>query len=362
MKRSLIALTVLALAGCTTSLERRQASGGFEYINAKQSQPLTIPAELDQPNYSSEFAIPKVGDQADMDALGQRVDVRPPLQVLPLAAGTRVQEDGEAITVVIETTDDERNLASDINQALIGYLGEREIAIASNQNGLITTDWIENEEEISTSWWRPDEIYLVRQRYQFDTQIKDHGRSGSVSISVLEHQEGLNDIDDSIVLTDSDKRRYAIDMLNGAISYFNYERKKQNALREIKEGRGFKSELGEDADGNSAFIAKAPFEQVWRRMQHLLPAMGFQIRDLDRQLGMLFVEYEHSSGFWQNLWGNEDALPLEDGAYRVKLVEQEDTTTVTFFDADAEPLSSEQVAQMAVTFRELVQKELKELK
>ncbi|WP_298439495.1 outer membrane protein assembly factor BamC [uncultured Ferrimonas sp.] len=360
MKRSLVALTVLALVGCSTPLERRQASGGFEYEHATSGSQLQIPGSLQQPNYDRQFDIPKLGPNADSSLIGQRIDVRPPLQVLPLAPGTRLQDGTDSITVLVESNDDDRSLSSDINEALLGYLTMRKIAVASNSNGVISTDWIEEQEVVGKSWWR-EQVYKVRQRYQFDVAIKDHGRSGSITISVLAHEEGLNDIDEEIVLTDADKRRYAIDMLNGAISYLNFERTKQQKAKQLANGRGFNSELGFDSDGNSAYIAQAPIEQVWSRMQKLLPVMGFQIRDMDRQLGTLFVEFSQNSGFWDNLWGGSETLPLEDGPYQVKLVENGATTSVTFFDNDAQPLSAEQITAMGNTFRELVKKELKDL-
>ncbi|QIZ76907.1 outer membrane protein assembly factor BamC [Ferrimonas lipolytica] len=360
MKRSVIALTVVALAGCTTPLERRQASGGFDYQQEQAGQALVIPATLQQPSYNTEFDIPAVGDQTDSSIIGKRVDVRPPLQVMPLAQGTRLQDNADSITVLIESNDDDRDLRQDINDTLLTYLGKRDIKILTNNNGVIQTDWIENEEEVDKSWWSK-EVYHIRQRYQFDTQVKDHGRSGSITISVIDHEEGINVIDDSIVLADADRRRYAIDMLNGAISYLNYERKKQQVAKDLANGKGFNSELGFDAEGNSAFIANASFERVWTRMPRLLPAMGFQVRDLDEELGTIFVEYEAGSGFWQNLWGNNDTLPIDDGAYQVKMAELGETTSITFFDADVNPLSAEKVTGMANTFKELVKKELDDL-
>ncbi|WP_035386914.1 outer membrane protein assembly factor BamC [Ferrimonas senticii] len=360
MKRSLVAISLVALVGCSTPLERRQASGGFEYEQAKAGQQLVIPDNLKQPNYSREYQIPQLGSKVDSSIQGARLDVRPPLQVLPLAAGTRLQDGTDSVTVIIEATNNNDNLTADIDNAIIGYLGSRNITIASNQGGVITTDWIETNEVIGKSWFK-DKVYQVRQRYQFARNVKDHGRSGSVSIEVIDHQESLDGVDEQIVLTNADKRRYAIDMLNGSISYLNFERNKQQALQELANSRSFSAELGFDADGNSAFVANAPFEQVWTRMQKLLPAMGFQIKDLDRQLGTLFVDYQSDSGFWQNLWGSDDVLPLEPGNYQVKVAEQGESTAITFMDADAQPLPADKVTAMANTLKELVKKELKDL-
>ncbi|MFI3245591.1 MAG: outer membrane protein assembly factor BamC [Ferrimonas sp.] len=359
MRNTCVALAIFALVGCSTPLERRQASGDFSYQQASANQGLVIPSQLQQPAYNTEFRIPEPAASVDATLVGQRLDIRPPLQILALAEGSRVQEGADNITVLIESNDD-RDLANDINQAILGYLAERDIAVLTNANGQIVTNWLEYSEVIDSSWWK-DQIYTVRQRYQFDTQVQPHQRTAAVTIQVIDHQEHLNGTNENLVLTDADKRRYAIDMLNGAISYLNFERNKRAALQELRNSEGFRSELGFDAQDNPAFVTSASFDQVWMRMEKLLPAMGFDVRDMDRQLGTLFVVYQPESGFWQNLWGKSDALPLAEGAYQVRVQPLGNGSSITFMDNNAVPLPASQVTEISNSFRELVQKELSQL-
>ncbi|SHH24711.1 outer membrane protein assembly factor BamC [Ferrimonas marina] len=360
MKRSIVAVAVLAMVGCSTPLERRQASGGFDYLEEKPGVPLVIPETLEQPRFSNEFALPDLGERADADVVGPRLDVRPPLQVLPLAPGTRLQDGVDSVTVLIESNDDDLNLASEIDEALVGFLNEKGVNLAQHQGGTITTDWIENQEVIGKKWWR-EQVYEIRQRYQFDTQVKDHGRTGSITIELVDHEEGLDGIDDSIVLTDADRRRYAIDMLNSAISYMNFERGQRQMLRDLEDGRGFNTELGFDRDENAAFLAEADFDTVWGRMSKVLPALGFEVRDLDKGLATYFVEYDSDLGFWSKLWGDNDQLPLDEGSYQILLDSIGERTSITLMDNNGDPLDNETVTGLYNRFAELLQKELRDL-
>ncbi|MBY6186614.1 outer membrane protein assembly factor BamC [Marinobacter hydrocarbonoclasticus] len=351
---------VLVLVGCSTPLERRQASGGFEYLEQPEPTPLVVPQGLDAPRASTEFNIPTLGEQVDREVLGPRLDVRPPLQVLPLAPGTRLQDGVDSVTVLVESNQDDIDLANEIHETLLKFLGDRAIGVAQDTNGVIVTDWIENEEVIGKSWFR-DKVYQIRQRYEFDTVVKDHGRSGSITIELVDHEEGLDGIDESIVLTDADRRRYAIDMLNSAISYMSFERKQRQATQELLNGRGISTELGLDLDENTAFIADANFDQVWSRMGKVLPLLGFEVRDLDQQLATYFVDYEPDGGFWASLWGDNDELPLEEGPYQIRLERMGQRTAITFLDNEAQPLPGETITEMYNRFSELMRKEAKDL-
>ncbi|MBW3138394.1 outer membrane protein assembly factor BamC [Ferrimonas balearica] len=364
MKHNRLAIAALApvliLVGCSTPLERRQASGGFDYLEQPEPTPLVVPAGLDAPRLSREFDIPKLGENAERDVVGPRLDVRPPLQVLPLAPGTRLQDGVDSVTVLVESNQDDIDLAQEIHETLLKFLDDKSINVARDDGGVIVTDWIENEEVIGKSWFR-DKVYQVRQRYEFDTVVKDHGRSGSITIELVDHEEGLDGVDDSIVLTDADRRRYAIDMLNNAISYMNFERQQRQATQELLNGRGIKTALGFDSDENTAFVAEASFDQVWRRMDKVLPLLGFQVRDLDQQLATYFVDYEPDGGFWASLWGDNDELPLEEGPYQIRLEPMGERTAITLMDNEANPLPTETVTQMYNRFAELLQKESRDL-
>ncbi|WP_028108821.1 outer membrane protein assembly factor BamC [Ferrimonas futtsuensis] len=361
MKRVLLGvLVVSALAGCSTPLERRQAEGNYNYLEQPEPVPLVVPEGLNPPKVSSEFVIPAsaTGDKI----LGDRVDVRSPLQVLPLGEGVRLQEGADSVTVLIENQRDEVNLKDQIMANLTEFLDHKKIGIDSRDDvqGKVDTDWIEVVEELGGSWWSKEQ-YKLRQRYGFEVQVRDNGHTGSLTIELLDHEEFVDQQDQDIALTDSDKRRYTIDMLNNAISYMNFKQTQQNKLRDLERAEGMALSLATDADGNTAFETEAGFERVWNRLDRVLPVLGFTVKDLDKSQGTYYVDYDPNEGFWANLWGNNDILALASGAYRVKLTEVELGTQILLQDADGVALDSELMTSLYEQFSDYMQRNVRSL-
>lgn len=356
MKRLFLGVAIASvLAGCTTPLERRQASGEFDYIEQPEPVELKVPADLTPPSVSEEFAIPAKAESAQ--ALGQRIDVRPPLQVLPLGESIRLQEGTDSITVLIEDQAGDRNLKQELMTNLKEFIEHKKIGVESidEVNGEIVTQWVETVEKFGGSWWGKDE-YRMRQKYKFDVAVKDNGRTGSLSIELLGHEEFIEDVDQDINLTDSDKRRYAIDMLNSSISYMNFKRQQEAKIAQVKDASGLSITLGKDANGNVTYDTPADFERVWSRMEKLLPVIGFTVKDLDKSQGTYYVDYDPNDGFWASLWGDNDLLALKSGAYQVSVQPADNATQISFKDAEGQPLDNEVVTQLFNQFSEYMSK------
>lgn len=113
---------VVAVSACSTPIDRSQANGNFEYVEAGTSAPLVIPEGLDTPRFSKEFEIPKTGAKSNAEFVGEKLDIRPPLQVLPMAEGTHVEEGSDNIKVVVESIDNSVDLKQEIFSTVKGYL------------------------------------------------------------------------------------------------------------------------------------------------------------------------------------------------------------------------------------------------
>ena len=184
-------LIITALTACSTPIDRRQANGNDEYTQAETVALLKIPASLKQPSYSKEYDIPPVGSQVDLNVIGKRLDIRPPLQVIAMAEGTHVEESSDSIKVIIESIDNNTDLKQEIFNVINGYLTKNSIVKRSEDfaSGVVETDWIDSQEVLDTSWFGDDKVYLLRQRYRFDINVKPHGRTGDVTINLIEHEE-----------------------------------------------------------------------------------------------------------------------------------------------------------------------------
>ncbi|TKB48265.1 outer membrane protein assembly factor BamC [Ferrimonas sediminicola] len=361
MKRVLLGVMVVsALAGCTTPLERRQAEGSYNYLEQPEPVPLNVPEGLSSPKISSEYLIP--APVSGPRILGERVDVRSPLQVLPLGEGVRLQEGVDSVTVLVENQRDDIDLKAQLFSTLTEFLQHKKIGLASRDEGQgqLDTAWIEVTEEFGGSLWSRDE-YKLRQRYRFDVEVRDNGHTGSLTIELLDHEEFIDQRDQDVVLTDSDKRRYTIDMLNNAISYMNFKQTQQNKLDDLERAEGMELALATDADGNTTFETQAGFERVWSRLDRVLPVLGFTVKDLDKSQGTYYVDYDPNQGFWANLWGNNDLLALKSGAYRVKLTEGGLGTQILLQDADGVALDAELMSALYQQFSDYMKRNARSL-
>lgn len=361
-------ILIAAVTACSSPVDRRQANDGDAYINAEIEPALVIPDGLITPVYSKEYQIPQFGSKSDVELVGKRLDIRPPLQVLPMAEGTRVEEGSDNIKIVVESIDNDVDLKKELFDVLKSYLSSKSIAILSEdyEKGTIETDWLESEEVIDSNLWGSDEIYSLRQRYQFHVDVRPHGRSGNISIDLIDHTESFNGEEQDIILSGEDKRRYTIDMLNNAVAYMSIKRAQSIKAKRIKESLGIDVSVvkgtGPDIEGDdvvqSYWLADAPFERTWERLRIVLPELGFEIIDMDIGKGLYYVNVNDDSGFWSSLW-NEKDLPINEGSYRLQLKDTEDTTEIYLHDAQDIPLDNAVVEAVYEGLAELMKEDRK---
>lgn len=321
---------IAAVTACSSPVDRRQANGGDEYTNVLVEPALTIPEGLNTPVYSKEYDIPKPGSKTNATLVGKQLDIRPPLQVLPMAEGTHVEEGSDNIKIVVESIDSDIELKNELFNVIKDYLASKSISILKEdfEKGLIETDWIENQEVIDSSFWGSDEIYTLRQRYEFNIDVRPHGRSGNLMINLLDHEESFDGEQQDIILTGEDKRRYTIDMLNNAVAYMSIKRNQAIKAKRLRESlgidmsivKGTRSDESSDVEDlvASYWLADAPFKRTWDRLRIVLPEMGFEVVDMDSNKGLYYINVTDDSGFWSSLW-NEKELPVKEGSYRMIL-------------------------------------------
>lgn len=314
-------ILIAAVTACSTPIDRRQANDvDQQYQDLASAPKLVIPDGLNQPTYSKEYDIPEVGAKVDKTLVGSNLDIRPPLQVLPMAAGTRVEEGDDNIKIMVESIDNDSDLKQEIFDVLKEYFASESVQIRAEdyEAGTFETDWIESSEVVESSLWGSDKVYLLRQRYKYDVDIRPHGRSGSVTISLIEHEESYDGEQQEILLSGEDKRRYTIDILNDSISYMSIKRAQAMKAKRLKQSLGIDVDLISEQDEPAYWLANAKFKRTWDRLRIVLPEMGFEIVDMDSNKGLLYINVVDDSGFWSSLWG-EKKLSLDEGSYRIEL-------------------------------------------
>ena len=355
-------LLVAAVSACSSPLDRRQANGNEDYVDTEVAANLVIPDGLKKPVYSKEYEIPAIGAKANPALVGKSLDIRPPLQVLPMAEGTHVEESADNIKIVVESIDSKVNLKQEIFSVLEQFMANNAIPLIKNDfdSGIIETDWSETQEVVESNLWGADKVYLLRQRYLFTVDIRPHGRTGNVEISLVEHEENYDSKDQSIVLSGEDKRRYTVDMLNSAIAFMSVKREQAIRAARIEQSLGIDVGLVTPEEGQAYWLADADYQKVWDRLRIVLPELGFEIADMDTSKGLFFIAFNDNSGFWSSLWG-DNKLSLKEGNYRL-LLENADNpaqTKLLLRDAEDKPLSNETVSQIYQNFSSVMKEERK---
>ena len=342
--------TVAVLAACSSPQDRKMANRGFEYEDARlEGRAFLVPAGLSSPAFSGEFDVPPLPESSRAGNLGANMDVRPPAQLLTVVPGSQVVLKASEPTVAFYALNTGQSVERDTWAFLMNFLAQYKVTTEhlDQQAGVLQTGWFDNTQALD-GWSEEDEDFHIRQRYQFTLQNDAQRHAVNMSVRVLEHEETI-DGETSNVLTAADGQRYATRALNQFSLYYD---KQLKAREQHKTNDGMGIQLGLDNNELSAWIADGSFEQVWRRLNQVLPAYGFTIKNTQQSLGWIDVEYDDPGAeFWQAK--GSEPFKLAEESYRFQLGEMAGgRTSITLFDKDKKPVSSGTISQMYISLSE----------
>lgn len=361
-KSSLIPSLAITLAGfmvvgCASKDERELASGGFKYEGVIEGQTIKIPEGIDSPEFSDEYKLPQLGEGAPRNLTGQRLPVRSPNLVLPVVSGSHITEGTKTATVWFDKVDDSQPLDQTIWNSLLAFLEEQGIGVDSfdPENQTLVTDWmiITNEEEGSWYDWTTTSSEIGR-RFEFTLDLKPHGRSAALNTQLVDFLASTGDsVSDEIDVLN--QRREEVDILNQVINHYDYQIRLANSLRIQEIRQGIDMDMGFDEDGEPAFVMDAEYDIAWPRMQLVLRKLGFDVKDLDKSNGLLFVTYAGPDDSWWEGWFNSDnEMQLDKDDYRIHMRELGGKTSITFMDSESTPFPANQVVSLFPPFSEVM--------
>lgn len=345
---------LVVLAGCTSLEERQAANGDFDYLEEPQSATLLVPEGLDAPSENNTYTLPTLDEGADEAPVGEQIKVVSPNLVLPLVTGSHVEEGQKQASVFFDQVNDRQPLQQAVWNALIGYLESQRIGVDrfDKAAGVLVTDWIIVENEVDGAWysWSSTQQSIGR-RFEFDLDVKPHGRSAELKVRLAEYMETLGD-DVTDQVDPQELRRNEVTMLNNVIGFYHGQTRIADAkrLRELRQG--METEMGFNADGDPAYVVDAEYTMAWTRLLLVLRKLGFNVKDLDQSNGLLFVEYAGQDTGWWDSWFGDDDLPLEETDYRLRVAEQGARTSVTFMDEENQPFSVDLVTKLFPAIQE----------
>ncbi|MEP0357150.1 outer membrane protein assembly factor BamC [Paraglaciecola sp.] len=349
-------LVVSLLAACSSIEERELASGSFEYTKETPGQRINIPEEVDSPNFSESYKLPELGATAPTDTLGKELSVLSPSLVLPVVAGSHIEEGSKTARVWFDQVDDDEPLEVTIWGQLTSFLKSQDIGIQEmdEENFRLVTDWIVYDASLENSWYT---LYgsekLESKRFEFKVDKKTHGRTASLSSNLVAYKEKLTP-DSPEIMIPKDQRRYEVDVLNQVVAHYEFNTRVQTVKRFRQIRQGLETELGFDADGEPAFVVDADYDIAWPRLLLVLRKLGFDVKDFDKSNGMLFLNYsDGDSSWWSNIWSSESGeLALDEDEYRIKVIDIGKKTSITFMDEESIPFPVNQLTDLYKPFSE----------
>ena len=329
----------------------------YPYINAQQAQMVKVPQGKKDPLFSDRYNIPGVAQNNTNTDIGADLDITSPRLVLPVVSGSRIMEGSREAVVQFDQVNDDQPLETSIWNSLVGYLEERGIGVVefNKDENTLKTDWMIIEKEDDSAWysWTKTERH-VGERFEFRLDVKSHGRSATLYAKLVEY---LETVDEKVIeqISDSKVRSEEIEVLNDVISHYEKQLRLADYRKIKKIQRGMKTDAGFNGDGDSAYIVSGDYEITWPRLLLVLRKLGFNVKDLDKSTGLIFVNYVGiDEGWWDGLFSSADELPVPKGNYRIFVAEQGDKTSITFKDDDNEPMSPQLVAEMYPLFAEVM--------
>jgi outer membrane protein assembly factor BamC len=358
----ILGTSLVVLSGCSSLQERQTANGNFDYLDSAESVAYKVPVDVQSPRQNKDYYIPELGEKAPRDLLGDKLTVVSPALVLPLVTGSHVEEGLKEATVWFDQVDDSQPLDTTIWNSLIAYLEEQGIGVISFDKSAqkLITDWMIIEQEEDKPWYnRTTTERSIGRRFEFTLEMKPHGRTAALKAELKDY---LETIGDEVIadLSFEQERRNEVSVLNQVIGHYQ----QQIRLADIKRIRqirtGLPMELGFDDDGAPAFVVDGEYDVVWPRLLLVLRKLGFNVKDLDKSNGLLFVNYGTlDNSWWDKLWSkNENALRLDKDAYRIQVESTgPKTTSITMLDKDNNPFEANKLADIFKPFESTMSKD-----
>lgn len=348
-------ISVTILTACSSVEDREIASGSFAYVKDQPGQQIKIPSDIGTPNFNDNYKLPSLGKEATRDQVGKQLSILAPSLVLPLVTGSHVEEESKLAIVWFDKIDDSQTLDTTIWNSLLAFLESQGIGVQSfdKEKQQLVSDWmIINEGDEDDSWytWSKSER-SVGQRFEFNLELKPHGRIASLSVHLVDYKEKQT-ADSTELTTAKDDRRQEVDILNQVIGHYEREIRLATAQRIQQIRQGLPMELGFNEDGEPAYVVDAEYDITWPRLLLVLRKLGFDVKDYDQSNGLLFVKYNGSEGgWWSNLWSKDQyALDLNTQEYRIKVADLGVKTSITLLDDESVALPIKKITDLFSTF------------
>ncbi|GAA0819591.1 hypothetical protein GCM10009111_23830 [Colwellia asteriadis] len=361
-------LLSLSLTACS-SVNNKQAEGGFDYAEQEEAAPLIIPQGLTKPKQPNDYAV--TNEVNHQGPVGQNMDIRAPSLVMPIAASSRVVEESGIAIIWFDKVLEEQDLLNFIDKVVKDKLADDNISYSvitedteltlskviegatslketsidrdGVRTSIIESDWYHNE--VDNGWIFTDIEQSTSLRFRYQLLAKPHGRSVSLRVSLVDYLQ-TDKRGGSKTMDPIDKQRAEKSMLNSIISLVDYNYRVQQRENRLLRANQKLVTLGQNPVSEDAFVVEMGIDNLWDNMPIFFEKHGFTISDLNETKRIYYVDFvKPDTSIWDSLWGDDvPVIDVSDAHYQFVLApldEKNEKTSVTIYKADGEPLSKE---------------------
>ncbi|MDX2367021.1 MAG: outer membrane protein assembly factor BamC [Colwellia sp.] len=374
MSRQLFYFSVLSLtlSACST-VDSKRAQGDFDYAKKQESKPFIVPQNLDKPAKQKEFII--TNNINHQGSIGEKVDVRAPSLVLPIAASSRTIAESHEAIIWFDKALEDKDLLVFIQNALVSQLKSDDVSYevvesstlyepeSNNQSKteVYESDWYHNE--IETGWLFTDIESSTSLRFRYEFFLKPHGRSASLKVSLIDYMKTDNE-GGSKAIDPIDKQRAEMAMLNEVVAQVDYNYRLEQRENRLMRANQQLVAIGENKEAEPAYIVEMGLDNLWDNMPIFFEKHGFTISDLNETNKIYYVDFtKPETSLWDTIWGDDrPVIEVSDAKYQFVLAPvdvENQQTSVSIYDVDGEPLSLEilelvfPVMETGLSFRDL---------
>lgn len=359
MKKQLLVTlcAAIVISACSSPGSREKVSGDYKYTDTKGlKEGFQTPDGLDTPERSARYDIPNLTAKSQVELIGDQVKVSSPRLVLPLVAGSHVEEGSEDATVLFDQIDDSKELDKTIWEKVLNYLEQNNIGVEKfdEQANELVTDWVVTRTELQSSWYEFSTQYVEQaKKFKLNLVVEPHGRTASLTNQIVAYidDEGKSSLPQMDPIS---KRSNEVDFLNFIIAEYDFGIRLAQTQRIAKIRDGFGSELGVNAAGDSTVVVDAVYNNAWPRLLLVLRKMGFDVIDLDQSSGIMFVAYNGVDDGWFSGLFSSDELKLEKDNYRLFIERAGEKTNITFKDDENVTFTPEKLSDIFPAFKDFM--------
>lgn len=320
----------------------RESTGYYEYENAKLADnTIVVPEGLEDPGFNKSLFVPKVDPNKLQGAVGDKVDIRPPVTPLRSDIGIHSQYlSGEAFVWFepngehgIRSEDDAwMLLAAALKRANIGVGklvdGEYLLTTISRDYNLYGRPYDASDEEQGA--------LKYTQVYQCRVGRNNFGELGIgskmiASMTSLSNGKQMEDSLDAI-----EQERFAMGFTNNIIHELGIS---ENV--NVADPENLVISLDRDSNNHVAIMVEAPFETTMSLLNAALPAMKWKVV----KYSVAKAEYEIEIQEMTDAFYRRSGLPrppnMPVANYKIRVGIEGSRCSISFYNSDDNPLTTE---------------------